>query len=46
MISSVFPDFNSPEAVAYGSKIATWVQAHHAELGVQYIRPRSSMATR
>ncbi|QGN34469.1 M23 family metallopeptidase [Microlunatus sp. Gsoil 973] len=37
MISSAYRDFNSPEAVAYGTKIAKWVKAHHAELGVQYI---------
>jgi murein DD-endopeptidase MepM/ murein hydrolase activator NlpD len=37
MISSAFADFNNPEAVAYGTRIANWVKANHAELGVQYI---------
>jgi murein DD-endopeptidase MepM/ murein hydrolase activator NlpD len=37
MISSAYRDFNSPDAVAYGTKVAEWVKAHHAELGVQYI---------
>ncbi|QDP98588.1 M23 family metallopeptidase [Microlunatus elymi] len=37
MISSAFRDYSSPKAVAYGNRVAEWVKAHHAELGVQYI---------
>lgn len=29
MISSAFPDFNSPQTLAYGTKIAEWVKLHH-----------------
>jgi murein DD-endopeptidase MepM/ murein hydrolase activator NlpD len=37
MISSAFPNYRSPQAVAYGDQIAAWVKAHQKELGVQYI---------
>lgn len=37
MISSAFPNYRSPQAVAYGDQIAAWVKAHRKELGVQYI---------
>ena len=37
MISSAYANYNSPAAVAYGTRIAKWVKAHQAELGVQYI---------
>lgn len=37
MVSSAFADVHSPEASAYGWKLANWARANHRALGVHYV---------